>query len=250
MNPTLEDQIVALGPWCHEIQVTPSISTRVWYERASGAEADLPFVDPSDIAPGKLLRRLFPNGLAGRAVLDCGCNGGGYLFMARDIGAGRCYGFDAREHWVRQAQFVAEHRKGSHDITFELRSLYDLPYLEHEQYDVTFFNGILYHLPEPVGGLKIAADLTREVLIVDTSTRAGMPDGYLAVENENKEALLAGIHGLNWLPTGPDVVRRMLQWAGFSDWFLVQHRPIRPEVNRLLMVASKVPDLLVPLREA
>lgn len=250
MTPTLEEQIVALGPWCHEIQVTPRVSTRVWYERAPDEEAELPFVNPNDIPAGRLLRRLFPGGLDGRSVLDCGCNGGGYLFMARDLGAGRCYGFDARDHWVRQAQFVAAHREGSEDITFEVRSLDDLPRLEHEKYDVTFFNGILYHLPEPVGGLKIASDLTQELIIVDTSTRAGMPDGYLAVQNEDKELLLAGVHGLSWLPTGPAVVHRMLRWAGFIECVTVQHLPVRPEVSRLVVAASKATGLLAPLREA
>ena len=47
----------------------------------------------------------------------------------------------------------------SEDIDFEVPRLYDLPERELEPFDITLFNGIFYHLPEPVGGLRIAADL-------------------------------------------------------------------------------------------
>ena len=55
--------------------------------------------------------------------------------------------------------------------------LYDLPERGLEPFDLTIFKGIFYHLPDPVRGLKIAADLTKEALILDTNARAGMPDG-------------------------------------------------------------------------
>ena len=48
------------------------------------------------------------------------------------------------------------------DIRFEVCDLYALPELDLPSFDITLFNGIFYHLPEPVTGLKIAADLTKE----------------------------------------------------------------------------------------
>ena len=71
-----------------------------------------------------------------------------------------------------------------------------------------------------------------------------MPDGYLAVENESKELLASGIYGLNWLPTGPDVLRRMLEWAGFVECKVIGFRLLDPQQGRLAMVASKTPGLL------
>ncbi len=165
---------------------------------------------------------------------------GGYSFLARESGAGRCFGFDARQHWIDQARFVSGCRQYE-EMTFEVHDL-DL-----EPFDVTFFNGLLYHLPDPIRGLKIAADLTRELIFVDTSTREGMPDGHLAMENESKELLLSGIYGLNWLPTGPDVLRRMLEWAGFVECQVIGFRLLDPQQGRLGMVASKTPGMLAHL---
>jgi hypothetical protein len=126
-------------------------------------------------------------------------------------------------------------------MEFEVLDLYDL---DLEPFDVTFFNGLFYHLPDPIKGLKLAADLTREVMFLDTSARAGMPDGYLAVENESTEILVSGVYGLNWLPTGPDVMERILAWAGFTEWIVAGHRSLNAGVDRLVMVASKVPGQL------
>ncbi len=228
----------ALGPWCHEIDIVEGVSTREWHER--NPESDVPFVDPKVTVVGKTLPHLFKRDLESRSVLDCGCNAGGYLFLARELGAGRCFGFDVRQHWIDQARFIAECRQYD-DMAFEALDLYDL---ELESFDVTFFNGLFYHLPDPMRGLKLAADLTREVMFVDTSARAGMPDGYLAVENESTELLVSGVYGLNWLPTGPDVMERIFAWAGFTEWIVAGYRPLSEGVNRLVMVASKVPGQL------
>lgn len=234
----LEAEIEALGPWCHEIEVVDGISTRAWHERHP--ESDLPFLDPKTTVAGRTALRLFRSALKGWSVLDCGCNAGGYSFLAREAGAGRCFGFDARRHWIDQARFVARCRE-YRDMTFEVGELYDL---NVEPFDATFFTGLLYHLPDPVHGLKIAAVATRELMFVDTSARAGMPDGCLAVENEDKELLLSGVHGLNWLPTGPDVLRRMLEWVGFAECAVLGYRPLESGVDRLVMIAAKTPGLL------
>ena len=44
--------------------------------------------------------------------------------------------------------------------------------LGNERFDICLFKGIFYHLPDPVAGLKIVADRTDEVLILDTAAVA------------------------------------------------------------------------------
>jgi tRNA (mo5U34)-methyltransferase len=234
----LQSRLDALGPWCHDLELVDGVRTRDWHDR--NPDSAVAFLDPKDTSVGRFVARHFADGFEGRSVLDCGCNAGGYTFLARELGAGTCYGFDARQHWIDQARFVAELR-GYEDMTFEVGDLYEL---DRKPADVTFFNGLFYHLPDPIRGLKIAADHTRELILVDTATRNGMPDGFLAIENESKELLLSGIYGLNWLPTGPDVVRRILEWAGFVESRELSHRYLRPGVSRLAMVASKRQGLL------
>jgi tRNA (mo5U34)-methyltransferase len=43
-------------------------------------------------------------------VLDCACNCGAFLFWAKELGADECFGFDIRQHWIDQAEFLREHR--------------------------------------------------------------------------------------------------------------------------------------------
>lgn len=124
-----------------------------------------------------------------------------------------------------------------------MADLYDLPKLDLEPFDVTLFSGIFYHLPDPITGLKVAADLTREVLILDTSVRMGQPDGMLAVGYEGTTQVMTGVHGLNWVPTGPKVLERILGWMGFTETRLVRwnasHRANRSDVGRLRMIAAR-----------
>jgi tRNA (mo5U34)-methyltransferase len=244
----LREEIIRLGPWHFDIKVAEGLTTAVSLEAPPGTYSEsFGEVSFQDIrAEHRVhLKNLYPGGLEGRTVLDCACNSGGYLFWSRELGAGACYGFDAREHWIRQARFIQEHRPDADDMRFEVMDLYDLPERGLEPFDLTIFKGIFYHLPDPVRGLRIAADLTKEALILDTNSRAGQPDGLLAVQEEGVDAVMLGIHGLNWHPTGPGTVIQILEWAGFVEFHVMRWaREYEPGVGRFGMVASKKPGLL------
>jgi SAM-dependent methyltransferase len=244
----LRDEVVRLGPWHIDIEVTPEVSTAAFLDAPpdtySEEASQISFHNPRDGFLRRLMRT-FPNGLEGRSVLDCACNCGAYLFYAKEAGAGRCLGFDIREHWIDQARFLAEHReRPSDEVHFEVLDLYDLPKLRPGRFDVTFFMGILYHLPELVTGLKLAADITDEVMIVNTATRAGHPDGLLVSKHESPTKLMSGNYGLAWLPTGPVVLTRILHWLGFPEvrcsvW---RHAPRqRKDLDRLEVIAARTP---------
>src|SRR5919108_6435895 len=244
----LREEVIRLGPWHMEVAITPEVSTSAFLDAPPDTYPEelggISFHSPHD----GFLRRLgraFPNGLEGRSVLDCACNCGAYLFFAKEIGAGRCVGFDIRDHWIRQARFLAEHRQlPSDDMRFEVCDLYDLPSLDLGRFDVTFFFGIFYHLPDPVSGLKIAADMTDEVLILNSATKAAHPDGLLVAEGESPTRLMSGTYGLCWYPTGPVVLERILNWLGFPEtrcsvW---RHAPRqRDDLDRIEVIAARRP---------
>ena len=237
----------ALSPWHLQVEIRPGLSTR------DLAADDYPeeygkvrLIDPGP-AFTDTLERLFPEGLAGRSALDCACNCGGFLYWARDAGAGECLGIDVREHWIEQARFLARHRQSPSDgMRFETLDLYDLPELGLEPFDLTIFNGIFYHLPDPLRALRVAADLTREVLILNTSTRTGLPDGLLSIFEESRTRGVSGVYGLSWFPTGPQVVARMLRWAGLPEmrcnWW--HELPGKPGHARMEVVAARDPEAL------
>ena len=250
----LREEIIRLGPWHMDVEVTPDISTRVSREAPPGTypESFGPVAMPELYKPFmSKLRRLYPNGLEERTMLDCACNCGGYLFWAKEYGAGECFGFDVREHWIRQADFLVANRiEASEGIRFEVCDLYDLPKLGLDPFDITIFDGIFYHLPDPVTGLKIAADLTKELMILGTATRSGLPDGLLAAGEESRENVMDGVHGLMWRPTGPEVLDKILRWAGFVDTHVTwwkQETPT-PGWGRLEIVAARTAGSLEPLR--
>lgn len=217
----LRQEGIELGPWHLDVEVVPGLTTAAFREATQDSRSEtFGTVTFRSARAGfvKRILRMYPNGLEGRSVMDCACNCGAYLFWAKELGAGDCFGFDVRRHWVDQARFLARHRSGpGADVRFEVCDLYDLPALGLDQFDVTLFNGILYHLPEPVAGLKVAADLTRELLIVNTAARTDLPDGTLVASEEGQVEAMSGVYGLNWFPTGPQVLASMLGWTGFPE---------------------------------
>jgi tRNA (mo5U34)-methyltransferase len=216
----LRAEIRRLVPWHHDLEIAPGVRTG---ERAADDDRDPLGVASSgllrpDEVLGPLLRDIFPNGLEGRSMLDCGCNAGGYLFAAKRMGAGQCFGFDVREHWLNQARFLARHLPGE-DVEFaqlDLLALRDRARERNlEPFDVTLFFGLFYHLPDPVAGVRIAADLTRELLILNTDADPKLTGDALTLNLESDTALMSGVHRLAWLPTGPRVLEEILHWCGF-----------------------------------
>lgn len=210
----LRDSIVRLGPWHHDVEVAPGVRTG---EPAPPGTYPQELGAPTLIQPERILSwlvgELYPAGLGGRSVLDCACNAGGYLFAAARLGAGRCFGFDVREHWIEQARFLAE-QLPSEEIEFAALDLAALPSLNLAPFDVTLFNGILYHLPDPVAGLRVAADHTKELLVVNTSICPRNYEG-LMLSVESTTDVMSGVHRLAWLPTGYGVLQTVLEWCGF-----------------------------------
>jgi SAM-dependent methyltransferase len=254
----LKEEIIRLGPWHIDVQVTPEVSTRVFLEAPEGY-----YASPGEMEPGfqnpregwiKLIKRIYPEGLEGRTFLECACNCGAYCFWAKEIGASRCFGFDVREHWIEQARFLVRNRTvaPTEGVTFEKMDLYELPNRGLEPFDVTLFKGIFYHLPDPITGLKAAADLTKELLILHTAVRIDLPDGMLAISGESSAPLMSGVYDLNWFPTGPRALTKILNWMGFPETRVAYWRRSMPQRNpergerfgRMVIVASRKEGLL------
>lgn len=219
-TPSTPDELRAairrLAPWHQDLEIAPGIRTGELPQ--DGDPNPLGLTGRSVLQPdqilGILLGDVFPDGLQGRSVLDCGCNAGGYLFAAKSMGAGRCFGFDAREHWMHQARFLARYLPAE-DVEFARLDLLDLRRRNLEPFDVTLFFGLFYHLPDPIAGLRIAADLTRELLVLETAADPKLKGDALTLSIESETALMSGVHRLAWMPTSPHVLEEILHWCGF-----------------------------------
>jgi SAM-dependent methyltransferase len=250
---SLKQQIIDLGPWHLDVQVTPEISTSVFEEappdKYAKFDGKVNFLKGTHQQFASLMQRIYPEGLTGKRFLDSACNCGAYSFWAKELGARECFGFDARQHWIDQANFLLRHRsEPKQGIEFQVCDLYNLPTLGLGKFDVTIFKGIFYHLPDPVNGLKIVADMTEEILYLDTNTANDVPDGSLVACYEKSERLMSGVYGLNWLPTGPRVLEHILKWMGFVEfrrlyWRRKDKQGVPLQRGRLALLASRKPGL-------
>ena len=118
MSSELKEEIIRLGPWHLDVQVTPELSSSTFLDAPEGTYGSdqISFINPRDPWQ-RMMKTIYPDGLEGRSFLDCACNCGGYSFWTKELGAGFCLGFDVREHWIRQAEFLLENREWPSDGT-------------------------------------------------------------------------------------------------------------------------------------
>jgi len=235
----LRDEIARLAPWHHDIEVAPGVWTG---ESEAPGTWTAELGTPSVIRPARgfanLVGRLWPEGLQGRSFLDCACNAGGYVFAAQALGASRGFGFDVREHWIEQARFLARHLP-SDGIEFAVSDLADLPAMKLPRFDVTLFSGIFYHLPDPIAGLRAAADQTGELIVVNTSVMPRRFDA-LMLSKESVIDVMSGVHGLAWMPSNDRVVSEVLAWCGFPHSRLYFDRAGRAAgLRRIQILAAR-----------
>jgi tRNA (mo5U34)-methyltransferase len=248
MPDALLEQIRSMAPWHMNIALTPDLRTVEGNRDQSGPTRHrVAMINPVELKA--LLERLYPDGLGGRRFLDCACNAGGYSLLANDLGAKYCFGFDVRDHWIEQARFLQRHFGKSDDqVRFEVCDLLEIDRrLGDQRFDICLFKGIFYHLPDPVAGLKIAADRTDELLILDTAAVTNHEDGFLELVWEGVENPMSGVHHLAWRPTGPVVLSRILEWLGFEATRVVAWRKPREKLGRIRIVGARDPSLLAGL---
>lgn len=121
---------------------------------------------PSGVTVGKsdvegFIRHLTETvALAGKSVIDVGCNAGMTTLHLERAGA-TVWAFDNYAHWSSQFELVK--RALNLQACFNLMSIYDLD----RTADVVFMAGVYYHLRHPLLGLERAWAATREVLLVE-----------------------------------------------------------------------------------
>jgi SAM-dependent methyltransferase len=240
----LINQIRELRPWHHNLQLTPEVDIRCAFEPDELARANngnVSFIDVRDEFVQKIAD-IYPEGFAGKTFLDCACNSGAYCFWVRELGAKQAFGFDVREHWIDQARFISRNRTvaPTDQIEFDVFDLMQLREKDIEPADLTLFKGIFYHLADPIQGLKIAADLTKDVLWFNSAVIFKEDERGLICTFERSEKVMSGVHSLSWTPTGPKVIVMMLHWLGFTDIWHVYTRPYPDgEYGRMEIIASR-----------
>ncbi len=153
----IAERAQALGPWFHNLDLR---GVRTAPEHFLG---DYPNVK------WQRFRDAIPADLAGRSVLDIGCNGGFYAMEMKRRGAARVLAVDFDADYLAQARFAAEVE--GLDIEFRQMSVYDVGTLG-ERFDVVLFVGVLYHLRHPLLALDLIHEhVARDLLVFQTLQR-------------------------------------------------------------------------------
>lgn len=157
----LEERIASLGPWFHNLRLN-GIETapdhflgdypRTKFERFSDA---------------------LPQNLAGRTVLDIGCNAGFYSIEMKRRGADRVLGIDTDEHYLKQARFAAEVL--SIAVDFRRMTVWEIGSLG-EKFDLVIFMGVFYHLRHPLLALDLIHEHVARDLLLFQSMQRGSND--------------------------------------------------------------------------
>ncbi len=150
-------RIEALGPWFHNIELAG-------VETAPGH-----FLGDYPAVKWRRFWHAVAPAIAGRSVLDIGCNAGFYSIAARRAGAARVLGIDSDPDYLAQARFAAE--VCGLDLEYRQLSVYDVAALG-ERFDVVLFLGVLYHLRHPLLALDlIHAHVAGDLLVYQSMQR-------------------------------------------------------------------------------
>jgi len=159
----IRERAEALGDWFHNIDLD---GVQTAPNHFLGDYPNIKF---------KMFGHALPEDLAGRTVLDIGCNAGFYSIEMKRRGADRVVGIDFDDRYLDQARFAAE-VKGQ-DIEFRKLSVYDVAELG-EKFDIVIFMGVLYHLRHPLLALDLIHDHVAGDLLIYQSMQRGSSDDY------------------------------------------------------------------------
>jgi tRNA (mo5U34)-methyltransferase len=210
------ERIEALGPWFHNMNLNG-----IW------TAPDHPLGDYPAMK-WKRFSNAIPSDLAGKSVLDIGCNAGFYSIEMKLRGAAHVVGIDHDPDYLAQARFAADVL--GFDIEFHQLSVYDVAQLG-ERFDVVIFMGVLYHLRHPLLALDlIRAHAAGDMLIFQSMQRGSSDLAELAEDYPFTET---GIFDLpeypklhfienryahdptNWFVPNRGAAEAMLRSAGF-----------------------------------
>lgn len=157
----IRERVAALGPWFHNMELA---GVQTAPEHALG---DYPRAKWRRFADG-----LAPH-VAGRSVLDIGCNAGFHALEMKRLGASRVLAVDFDEDYLAQARFAAQVR--GVDIEFRRLSVYEVAGIG-EQFDIVLFMGVLYHLRHPLLALDLIHQHVAKDILVFQSMLRGSPE--------------------------------------------------------------------------
>ena len=115
---------------------------------------------------------LFPEGFGRASAIDLACHQGWFSLKLREFGFGSVHGIDARQQHVDDATLIAA-ATGAERVAFSRGDVHDLTPAIAGIHDVVLCFGLLYHLENPVGALRVARALCKRLCLIETQVAPG-----------------------------------------------------------------------------
>lgn len=130
-------------------------------------------------------------GVEGKAVAQLGCNNGRELLSIKNMGAGRCVGFDIAEEFIKQAQALNEAAR--QDCEFVASNVYEIGKSYNQAFDLVFITiGVLSWMPDISAFFAVVARLLKphgHLLIYEMHSFLNMLDAPEETDNPLQIAL-------------------------------------------------------------
>ena len=105
-------------------------------------------------------RMLLEHGIAGKAIAQFCCNNGRELLSLKNLGAGRCVGFDIADDFLAHGKAFAE--AGGIECTFECCDVYRIPESYNDRFDIVLVTpGALCYMVKLGGFFEAASRLLK-----------------------------------------------------------------------------------------
>jgi SAM-dependent methyltransferase len=256
MDPALREEVDQPPAWMYAWELGESITTPVLGPELSDVHRTrLELLE----AP---VREVLSSAGPDARVIDLACNEGWFSHRLLEWGASYVLGVDVRPRVIRRAELLRAHL-GIPQDRLELRcaDVFDLNVSELGMFDVVLCLGLVYHLENPVGAMRIARVLTGGICVIESQlTRQNEPimlgNGRSDIYEESPASYGARVETdweNNMLASAGGVVSltpnraALLQAAGAAGFAKLEVAQASPEHNRQYVLGDRAVLLAWPV---
>ena len=106
-------------------------------------------------------------------ALDLASHQGWFAWRMAQAGFGQVTGIDARESHVEDSSLIAS-IYGLDHLSFRQGDIHQLNRENTGTFDVVLMLGLLYHLENPIGALRVCRELCRDLCVIETQVVPGI----------------------------------------------------------------------------
>jgi len=119
------------------------------------------------------LRKEFGESIAESSAIDIACHQGYFSTQLAQMGAREVLAVDARAEHVADANLIREAMRLG-NLRVQQSDVHALTPEALGRFDIVLMLGLIYHLENPVGALRVAHALTRRICLVETQIVPGL----------------------------------------------------------------------------